>query len=288
MNIISQTARLSAYAFLALILSVGSASPTFASTTTHLSKNWSGYEMKTGAFTAVSATWTVASSTPTNKRLSAEAAWVGIGGTETDDLIQAGTQVIFVSGKPQYMAWYETLPDAQRQLPVAIKPGDIVSVSLAETKNNVWHLSFVNRTTSKAYDTNITYTSSHSSVEWIVERPLAVTGDGTGYLPLNNFGTINFTNATARVNGKTVNMDDQNSEQVVMSSTGVFAEALPVQAWQGSFSVIYLSRADGRAYLRSLASSYHQIATSTPQQKNQQPVQNLDPGNGTYIVHISF
>src|SRR5438309_1000367 len=55
------------------------------------SHNWSGYAATGGTYTSVSGTWTVpqfnADSQP-----GVDAAWVGIGGVRSRDLIQAGTQ----------------------------------------------------------------------------------------------------------------------------------------------------------------------------------------------------
>ena len=47
-----------------------------------------------------------------------------------------------------------------------------------------------NNTTGQTYDTTQTYTSSHSSAEWVEEAP---SGGRGGVLPLDNFGTIQFT-----------------------------------------------------------------------------------------------
>ncbi|MDB4992363.1 MAG: hypothetical protein JWL75_608 [Parcubacteria group bacterium] len=252
----------------------------------HLSKNWSGYEMVGSSYTSVSGSWTVASSTPTNSKMSAEATWVGIGGANTSDLIQAGTQTIFVKGKPQYLAWYEILPDNQHALPITVAPGDMVSVSLTETSPGMWQLVFVNNTTGKIYQTHIPYVSSHSSAEWVIERPLAVTNAGTGYLPLNNFGTVAFKNASAQSNGVNIAVTADTAEQLVMSSTGIVAESLPTKAYGGVFSIMYLSPSLGRSYLRDLINTTTRV--TTPAQHHEIPVQNLDLSSGTLIVNLSF
>lgn len=277
--------KLSLYVVAIFIVANGALAPyAFAadpSAQIHLSKNWSGYEMTGNSYTSISGSWTVASSTPTNSKLSAEATWVGIGGANTDDLIQAGTQTIFVNGKPQYLAWYEILPDNQRPLPITIAPGNMVSVSLTETSHDMWQLVFVNNTTGKIYHTLIPYTSSHSSAEWVIERPLAVTSNGTGYLPLNNFGTVGFKNASAQANGSTnITVSSDTAEQIVMSSTGTVAESLPTKAYGGMFSVQYLTSSQGRSYLRDLIRS---TTPSTTSSHHQIPVQNLDLSSGNII-----
>src|SRR2546427_2616225 len=55
---------------------------------TSSSSNWSGYAANGGTFTSVTATWTVPTVSATSS--GADATWVGIGGLESQDLIQAG------------------------------------------------------------------------------------------------------------------------------------------------------------------------------------------------------
>src|SRR5258707_409862 len=52
--------------------------------------NWAGYVSQKGVYTGVSGSWVVPSVTSTSQN-AADAAWVGIGGVLTHDLIQAGT-----------------------------------------------------------------------------------------------------------------------------------------------------------------------------------------------------
>src|SRR5579862_7331722 len=52
------------------------------------SRNWAGYAAGGGSFTGVTATWTI----PQSSGSGVDATWVGIGGLQTRDLIQAGTQ----------------------------------------------------------------------------------------------------------------------------------------------------------------------------------------------------
>ena len=58
---------------------------------TQISSNWAGYAATEGRYTEVSGTWTI----PTYSAMSSagvSATWVGIGGVNSRDLIQAGTQ----------------------------------------------------------------------------------------------------------------------------------------------------------------------------------------------------
>ena len=89
------------------------------------SHNWSGYAATNGQpYTAVTGTWTVPQLASGGAQ-GVGATWVGIGGVTSHDLIQAGTQdVASGNGQSQYQAWIETLPQASRQVPLAVAPGD--------------------------------------------------------------------------------------------------------------------------------------------------------------------
>jgi len=167
------------------------------------SQNWSGYSATGGTFTAVSGTWTVPQFTP-DSPAGADAAWVGIGGVNTRDLIQAGTQqTVSGSGSTQYQAWVETLPQASHPVPLAVHSGDSVSVniSLVPQTQNQWLVAFKNNTTGQSYQVTETYASSMSSAEWIQEAPSAARGR---QIPLDNFGTIDFSQGSTVKDGHTV------------------------------------------------------------------------------------
>src|SRR5258708_4657013 len=96
------------------------------------SYNWAGYIMSNDSYNEIKATWTIPSANSTGN-VSSNAEWIGIGGQKTYDLIQAGTMEIFINGRVNYQAWVETLPDNSQPLPLPLKAGDSVSVSLTET-----------------------------------------------------------------------------------------------------------------------------------------------------------
>lgn len=163
----------------------------------NLSLNWAGYTASAGQYTSISGSWIVPA-VATSTLSSGDATWVGIGGISGKDLIQSGTQAIVDSfGNITYNSWYEMLPSASVDLPVAVKPGDFVSVSISEISTNLWQISFIDNTTGQRYVNNFNYTSSMSSAEWIEEMPMI----NSNFLPLDNFGITNFTNASAIRNG---------------------------------------------------------------------------------------
>jgi hypothetical protein len=178
------------------------------------SVNWSGYVAQSGTYTSVSGTWIVPSiSNPSVN--SADATWVGIGGVKSRDLIQAGTELVPTNtGGEEYRAWYELLPGNSQAIPLAVSPGDSVSVSITQDGGDEWLISFNDNTTGKSYQTSVTYNSSLSSAEWIEELPVAIDSP----LSLDNFGTINFTSGFAIQNGTSVTIAQSAAKPLHMQN----------------------------------------------------------------------
>jgi hypothetical protein len=169
------------------------------------SRNWSGYAATGGTYTGISGTWTVPQVAASNGASGVGATWVGIGGVATKDLIQAGTEDSGSGRQNEYQAWIEMLPAASKQVPLAVVPGDSITVSIAEqgAASQRWEIVMTNNRSGKIYQTSVNYTSSRSSVEWIEEAP---TGRN-GILPIDNFGAVSFSGATAVTNGDSVSLD---------------------------------------------------------------------------------
>ncbi len=181
------------------------------------SLNWSGYVATQGTFTSVSGTWNVPSVTATTNN-TADATWVGIGGVSTHDLIQAGTQALTdQGGTVTYEAWYETLPQDMQSVPLPIHAGDSIGVSISQaapltSSPTVWQISFIDHTTGGTYTTNVSYNSSFSSAEWVEEMPTA----NIGFIPLDNFGAISFTDGSAVVDGASATIAGANAQPISM------------------------------------------------------------------------
>jgi hypothetical protein len=154
------------------------------------------------------------------------ATWVGIGGVSTHDLIQAGTQDVAAgNGQAEFQTWIEMLPQASQQVPVAVLPGDVVTVSIDEqgTGSGNWQISITNNTSGQSYQTTVQYASSESSAEWIMEAPAA----SSGILPLDNFNSVPFTAATAVENGQTVDLSQTAAQPITMLNANDQPLAVP-------------------------------------------------------------
>jgi hypothetical protein len=209
--------------------------PQTAVRTANQSRNWSGYVAANGTFTGVSGTWKVPQ--PTAGQVSAsDATWVGIGGARGRDLIQAGTEETLVgSSQVHYNAWIEMLPDVSHPIPLTVNPGDSVTVSINQSGTDQWLITVADNTTGKSYKTTETYTSSRTSAEWIEEAP----SGGRRVVPLDNFGTVAFSNATATVNGKQETAQQAGAKPVNMidSSGRVIAASSALGTDGSSFTV---------------------------------------------------
>src|SRR5262245_51078343 len=111
---------------------------------TDVSHNWSGYAATGSNITAVTGTWTVPQSQG-NGSFASGATWVGIGGVTSRDLIQAGTEdTTNGTGRVRYDAWIEMLPQSSHPVPLAVSPGDSVTVSISQQGTNSWLIAFKN------------------------------------------------------------------------------------------------------------------------------------------------
>jgi len=200
----------------------------------HFSLNWAGYVARRGTFEGVGATWRVPTVTPDSLPYSADATWVGIGGTSSEDLIQAGTQAIVHGSKVEYQAWVERLPDYLEPISLSVHPGDWVSVDLREIEEGLWKLQFRNLTTGKVFTDIYEYDSSNSSAEWIEEMPMHASGE---LIPLSQFGSVTFHNAYAIENGQVLTPETLNAQPVTLIDEDGNMLAVPGPLQSDTFTV---------------------------------------------------
>jgi len=205
------------------------------------SSNWSGYAANGGSYTSVSGTWVVPTVSTTTS--GADATWVGIGGLGSNVLIQAGTQATVSGGTVEYTAWTEMLPASSHTVPLTVGAGDTVTVTITERATGLWDITIANDTTGQRYTTSVRYTSTHSSAEWIQEVPSV----GRGLLPLDDFGTLRFTDASAIRDGQTVDLASSAAKPITMINSAGQALAQPsaVGADGHSFTVTRTSAGAG-------------------------------------------
>src|SRR5437762_10961121 len=177
---------------------------------TSSSSNWSGYAASGGTFTSVTATWTVP--TVSANSTGADATWVGIGGLSSRDLLQAGTQAMVDGSGVTYTSWIEMLPQSSRNVPLSVSAGDSVTVTITQQSGNDWLIAMKNNTTNGSYSVTVQYSSSNSSAEWVQEAPSV----GRGLVSLDQFGTVQFSGASAVRDGKTMSAAALGAKAITM------------------------------------------------------------------------
>lgn len=198
------------------------------------SRNWSGYVATGGTYTSVTGTWVIAKPDPMTPGI--DATWVGVGGANTTDLVQAGTETtVAADGTVSYDAWTETLPQSTHTVALSVSAGDTVTVTLTEQSAGSWLIDLKNITTGRSYTTTVRYSSSKSSAEWIQEAPSI----GRGIAPLDSFGTVKFSVASTVVDGKNQSLRGAGATPVTMTNSAGQPLAVPtaIGADGASFAV---------------------------------------------------
>jgi hypothetical protein len=191
-----------------------------------VSANWAGYAASGTQFSKVSGSW-VQPTASCDSGSGDAAFWVGIGGAtgESQALEQAGTEADCSNGgSPTYTAWYELVPAAPVTTDLAVKPGDTISTTVGVDGNQV-SISMTNKTTGKSFNKTLAMDNPDtSSAEWIAEAPSACQGSALGdcqTLPLADFGTVSFADASATAGGHSGPISDpQWSAQAMQLAPG--------------------------------------------------------------------
>lgn len=182
-----------------------------AATATQSSTNWAGYAIShPQPFTGVTGKWVQPAAScdsaggQTNSGETYSAFWVGLGGASASSygVEQVGTLANCFFSMPSYSAWFELFPAPPVNLKLRVHPGDTLTASVAVNRRLV-SLRLKDETTGKLFLRVLKLKRPDvGSAEWIAEAPTGC--DYTGNcqtLPLTNFGTVNFTHASASVQG---------------------------------------------------------------------------------------
>jgi hypothetical protein len=195
------------------------------------STNWSGYAVTGSRFTSVSASWTEPTVTCSGTAYSSF--WVGLDGDTSNTVEQTGTDADCSGSTPQYYAWYEMYPKFPVNLSGTVRPGDHLNASVTTDGRGGFTLTISDTTQGWTNTTNARLKSAKlASAEVIAEAP----SSSGGVLPLANFGTVSFGNATA--NGALLTSSTPNIDPITMQS-GSTVKAQPSSINSGAFSVAW-------------------------------------------------
>jgi hypothetical protein len=196
------------------------------------SLNWSGYAVTptSDGITAVSSTFVVPSAGLVPPGFAAT--WTGIGGYTSSDLIQAGASENSLPSNdvlgPQYYAWYELLPNSETQISgctgdanCTVTPGDTISVTISNAGGNTWNIAMTDAG-HWSWSKQVSYTSSESSAEWILEAPTVEV-----QTLLADVGTVKFGPTSTYTQGGTTHTIAQGDPTTIDLSPGIVNEATP-------------------------------------------------------------
>jgi len=174
----------------------------------------------------VRGSWTVLHLNGTGTTETADAAWVGIGGVTSNDLIQVGTNdTVSASGQVSVNAFYEMLPAPET--PVAtmtVGVGDFMSATISQLGSGQWQIKISDVTRGENFSIAVSYVSSLSTAEWIEEDPSYGSG---GLVPFDTFGSIDFAGATTEENGATQTLASAGGQAIILVNRHGRALATP-------------------------------------------------------------
>jgi hypothetical protein len=199
------------------------------------STNWSGYSRNGTGATRVVGTWTQRAATCTPGENSWSSPWVGIDGNNSNTVEQIGTDTDCSSGSPVYYAWWEMYPKPLNVINIPVSPGNVFTGQVTyNAANKSFTMTLNNTSTGNSFTTTQTSKKARrTSVEWVMEGP------SSGLL--TNFGTQDFTAASATIGGQTVNLTGAQSITMV-DSKGTTTRAQPTAVTGGgtAFGVDWL------------------------------------------------
>jgi hypothetical protein len=207
------------------------------------SQNWNGYVVASNSgnsFSSVSGSWvqpSVSSNGTAGDGYSAF--WVGLGGSgqSSQSLEQVGTAADVQNGQVTYYAWYELVPSPEQRLNLAIHPGDHMSGKVTVDGSSVT-ISLSDQSTGQSTTKTLQMSSPDtSSAEWIAEAPATQTEAGNAVLPLADFGSVSFTNASATAGQVSGSIADPEGTVRQVGTSSATAGALSSDG--SSFTVSY-------------------------------------------------
>jgi hypothetical protein len=201
------------------------------------STNWSGYAVSGshGAYRSVSATWTVPAVTcSSGHRYSSF--WVGLDGygSKSRSVEQAGTDADCSGRTAEFNGWYEMYPAKPVYFRTKVRPGDHLTASV--TFHGTGTYTLVLKDSTRGWSHTVTKHETglaRSSAEVITEAPSSV----GGVLPLADFGTVNYSGATA--NGASLASQDP-AEIIMVDSSGNQEDSTSAIGSSGAFSNTWL------------------------------------------------
>jgi hypothetical protein len=198
-------------------LAAGGTTAMASASTSVSTSSEAGYVDTAGTYTSVSASWTQPTGTCSSGDQYA-AFWVGIDGYSSETVEQTGTEVDCIGKIAEYYAWYEMYPGASENYSNTVKPGDHFTATVTWLGGEKFSL-YVDDSTegwSHTTDASLGETPARTSAEVIVSAPCCTSSGGV--LPLTDFGSVTFTDATA--NGEPIGTPSLDPVELTMPGVG--------------------------------------------------------------------
>jgi hypothetical protein len=178
-----------------------------------VARGWAGYVVRPGAdsFGGVHGRW-VQPRVVCNRPGSAAAFWIGLGGakrqSQSRSLEQVGTSADCSDrAESSYSASYQLWPARAVELPVGVRPGDLIDAAVSVNGAAVT-IALRNLSTGAAVAKEIVmWEPETDSAEWIVEAPAMCFAKCT-LLPLATFASVTFTETAATLGAHTGTISD--------------------------------------------------------------------------------
>jgi Peptidase A4 family len=194
------------------------------------SSNWSGYAAtgSDGAFTSVSSSW-VQPAVSCSSKTTYSSYWVGLDGYSNSALEQTGTEADCIGGRAEYGAWWEVLPASESDYSVTVKAGDSLTASVVYNGNGTFTMKLSDST--EGWSKSTTAKGSSGFEDTSAEVIAEATDVNGSIAKLSDFGTVNFTGATADGNA----LSSYSPTEIVMAGN-TDVKAQPGSISGGSFS----------------------------------------------------
>jgi len=232
--------------------------PRIKGATNSTSTNWSGYAVTGTTFTDVKGSWTQptancssTAASPSNGRgnghgnggggsgksqSSYSSFWVGLDGYSSGTVEQTGTDADCSGTTPVYYGWYEFYPAFPVNFSNPVSPGDTINAEVSVSGGTV---TITLQDATQGWTQHATQSSAGyalSSAEWVAEAP-----SSGKVLPLANFGTVDFSNASATGGGRKGPISAFAYDPITMVTSSGQTKAVPSGLGSGgsSFSVTW-------------------------------------------------
>ncbi len=196
------------------------------------SQNWSGYAAHGKTYKKISASWVEPTGHCTSSR-TFSSFWVGLDGFGSQTVEQTGSEVDCSGGHARYFGWYEMYPAFPVNFGNAVRPGDHFTGSVTFTGGGHYTLVLKDTTAGWSHTIHKTLANAKNSSAEVIAEALS----SGGVLPLTDFGTVQFSNAS--VDGAA--MSQANGVKITMvNGSGRAKDSVSALSGGTNFSVKWL------------------------------------------------